>query len=59
MDTTEHTAIPYEQYKAEAARLRREAMAAMWGQLGRRWRRPARQERPTGYGVGSGLATGQ
>lgn len=58
MDTTEHTAIPYEHHKAEAARLRREAMAAMWGQLGQLWRRRARQEQPV-YGVGSGLATGQ
>ena len=55
MDTTEHTAIPYEQYKAEAARLRREAMAGLFGRLGRFWRRLLRPN----YGVGSGLATGQ
>ena len=58
MDTSERASIPYEHYKAEAARLRREAMAAMFGQLGRLWRRPARQGSPS-YGGGSGLATGQ
>ena len=55
MDTTEQTAIPYEHHKAEAARLRREAMADLFGRLGRLWRRPVRP----GYGVGSGLAAGQ
>lgn len=58
MDTTEHTAIPYDFHKAEAARLRREAMASMFAQVGRLWRRPERQARPD-YGVASGLATGQ
>lgn len=55
MDTSEHTPIPYAYHKAEAAQLRREAMVAMWGQLGRLWRWPARRH----YGIGSGLATGQ
>ena len=58
MQTTEHTAIAYDHHKAEAVRLRREAMAAMWGRLGRLWRRPVRDGRP-GYGIGSGLAVGQ
>lgn len=61
MDTTERTAIPYDFHKAEAARLRREAKAALLTQVGRLWRRPERPERPArrDYGVGSGLVTGQ
>ena len=55
MHTTEQTAIPYAYHKADAARLRRKAMADLFGRLGRLWRRPVRP----GYGVGSRLAAGQ
>lgn len=58
MDTSERTAIPYDFHKAEAARLRREAKAALLTQVGRLWRRPERPARRD-YGVGSGLVTGQ
>lgn len=58
MDRTEQTRIPYAYHKAEAARLRRAAMAELFGRLGRLWPRPVRVGR-RGYGVGSGVAVGQ
>ena len=55
MHTTARTTIPYAYHKAEAARLRRQAMADLFGRLGRLWHRPVRPR----YSAGSGLAAGQ
>lgn len=49
--------IPYAHYKAEAARLRREAMADFIGRLGRWWRRPAVTK--TAYATALGSGCGQ